>query len=123
MDVKLPSDCGNAPRLGIVGQFAVSWAEGDTEGLSEWLADEASWKLVGRGTYTGDEAVHAVGPPFAPERIEVLSVITHGRLASCDGYLEAEGRRIDFSHAIHFASTSKTAKIAELRSYCIESGY
>lgn len=120
MKVKLPTDCGNAPRIGIVGAFVVNWAAGDTEAVSEWLADDANWTLVGEVTSRGPEAVREICPPFTPERVEVVSVVTHGRLASCDGYLEAEGRRIDFSHAIRFASTSKAAKIAELRSYCIE---
>lgn len=119
-EIKLPTDCGNAPRIGIVGDLAVNWAMGDEDAVSEWLTEEAIWTLVGGGTYNGLTAAGRTGPPFEPERVEIISVITHGRLASCDGYLEAGGRRLDFSHALRFASTSKTAKIAELRSYCIE---
>lgn len=120
MEITLPTDCGNAPRVGIVGDFTVNWATGNEEGVSDMLADDVSWTLVGGDTHSGPEAAREVGPPFSPKRVEVLSVITHGRLASCDGYLEAGDRRIDFSHALRFASTSKTAKIAELRSYCIQ---
>ncbi|MEZ5085050.1 MAG: hypothetical protein R2722_01945 [Tessaracoccus sp.] len=120
MEIKLPSDCGNAPRIGIVGDFAVSWAKADEAAISDWLADDANWMLIGGDTLSGPEAARKASPPFTPERVEIISVITHGRLASCDGYLEAEGKRIHFSHAFRFASTSKTAKIAELRSYCIE---
>lgn len=121
MEIKLPTDCGNAPRIGIVGDFVVNWASGDTEAVSTWLADDVRWALIGETTPGGSEAAQASRPPFVPQRVEVLSIVTHGRLASCDGYLEADGRRVDFSHAIRFASTSKTAKITELRSYCIES--
>lgn len=120
MQITLPTDCGKAPRITIVGDFAVHWATGDAEAASEWLTDDASWTLVGADTHSGPEAAAQSSPPFAPERVEITSIITHGRLASCDGYLEAGGRRISFSHALRFASTSKTAKIAELRSYCIE---
>jgi hypothetical protein len=52
--------------------------------------------------------------------VEVISVVTHGRRASCDGYLEAGGMRVRFSHAFRFVSTPKTSMIAELRRYCIE---
>lgn len=120
MEIKLPTDCGNAPRIGIVGDFAVNWAKGDAESLSDWLAADARWALVGGDTHRGPEAAGEASPSFSPERVEVTSIITHGRLASCDGYLEAGGRRLGFSHALRFATTSKTAKIAELRSYCIE---
>ena len=120
MEIKLPSDCGNAPRIGVVGEFAVNWAQGRTDAVSEWLAADASWTLVGRDTYRGPGAPPEVIPTFSPERVEVISIITHGRLASCDGYLESADKRVSFSHALRFVSTSKTAKIAELRSYCIE---
>ena len=120
MDIKLPTDCGNAPRIGIVADFAVAWAKGDAPTVSSALAENASWTIVGGETFTGPAAAEQVSPPFLPERVELISIITHGRLASCDGYLEADGKRLNFSHAIRFASTSKTAKIAELRSYLIE---
>lgn len=120
MQIKLPTDCGNAPRIGIVGEFAANWAQGDTEAVSRWVTDDARWTLIGEGAHRGPEAAHKAAPPFSPERMEVISIITHGRLASCDGYLESGDKRISFSHTLRFASTSKTAKIAELRSYCIE---
>lgn len=120
MEIKLPTDCGNAPRIGIVGDFAVNWAQGRTDSVAEWLAADASWTLVGCGTYSGPGAPPEVIPAFFPERVEVISIITHGRLAACDGYLESVDKRVSFSHALRFLSTSKTAKIAELRSYCIE---
>lgn len=112
MEIMLPADCGNAPRIEIVSNFVVNWAKGDAEATSEWLADDVRW------TYVGSKDYQQAFADFTPERIELYSVITHGRLASCDGYLESSGKRVDFSHAIRFASTSKTAKIAELRSYC-----
>lgn len=119
MDITLPSDCGNSPRLGIVGQFTVNWVNGDVNAIREWLSADATWRLI--GTLGAEESAGESGPPFAPERARITSVITHGRLASCDGYLEAGERRMDFSHVFRFASTARSAKIVELRSYCIES--
>lgn len=120
MEIKLPTGCGNAPRIGIVGDFTVNWAAGDEAAISEWLASDAKWTIVGTAIHSGPEAAGKAKPPFKPEHVEITSVITHGRLASCDGYLEAGGKRVAFSHAFRFAGASKTARIAELRSYCIE---
>lgn len=117
MDVILPSDCGNAPRIGIVSEIVTRWAAGDTAALEAWLADDARWILAGRGTWGGGEAARGAAPPFVPERLELHAVITHGRHAACDGVIEAGGDRYAFSHAIRFASTAKTAKIAEIRTY------
>lgn len=119
MEITLPADCGNAPRTIIVGEFVVNWAKGDTGAVAEWLGDDASWALVGEDTHLGPEGASATGPHLDAERLEVLSIVTHGRLASCDGYLEAGTTRIDFSHVFRFAGASKTAKIAELRTYSI----
>ena len=49
----------------------------------------------------------------------VQSIVTHGRLASCDGYLQNGPDRTPFSHAIRFAGATKSAKIAEIRTYMI----
>lgn len=101
MDITLPNDCGNAPRIGIVSDIVSRWAKGDEGGLAEWLGDDASM----------------TSPPWQPDNLEVLAVITHGRLAACDGVLSAGDKRLPFSHVFRFASTSKTAKVAEVRTY------
>lgn len=120
MEIVLPTDCGNSPRIEIVGRLAVDWARGDADSVAEWMADDVSWTIIGHGVHSGTAAPAESLPPFIPDRVEVVSIITHGRLASCDGHLEAGNRRIDFSHALRFASTSKSAKVAAVRSYCIE---
>jgi hypothetical protein len=119
MEITLPTDCGNAPRIGIVGDFAVNWAQANEEAIADWLSDDLNWTLAGADTPKNSTTAGDMNPPFKPERVEVLSIITHGRLASCDGYLEAGEKRLLFSHVFRFATTAKTAKIVELRSYCV----
>lgn len=120
MELTLPTDCGNAPRIGIVSDFTIAWARGDIDTVAEWLTESVIWTLAGTGSYEGSKELGRVFPGFTPTHVEVIAVITHGRLASCNGYVESDSRRIEFSHTFRFASTSKTAKIAELQSYCIE---
>lgn len=120
MDIELPSDCGNAPRMLVVSDIVASWARGDADAVGEWLADDASWTVVGAATHTGSEAARAASPPMHVERLVVQSIVTHGRLASCDGFVQGGATRIAFSHAIRFAGAAKTAKVAAVRSYCIE---
>lgn len=120
MDIELPADCGNAPRMVVVGDFVTNWANGDTDAVSAWLSNDVTWTMVGAETYTGPGSAQDAAPRIRVERLVVQSIVTHGRLASCDGYLRAGATRIAFSHAIRFAGASKSAKIAELRTYCIE---
>ncbi|MBM7367299.1 nuclear transport factor 2 family protein [Gordonia hydrophobica] len=120
MHITLPTDCGNAPRIGIVSEFVTSWASRDAEAMTAWLTDDVSWTIGGRQS-AGDEAIaDVVCPAEAADYLEVSSVITHGRLASCDGFLESGSSRVHFSHVFRFASTSKAAKIKEARTYLVE---
>ncbi|HIW62115.1 MAG TPA: nuclear transport factor 2 family protein [Candidatus Stackebrandtia excrementipullorum] len=120
METTLPSDCGNSPRTTIVGDFVSRWAAGDTAGVSSWLSDDATWTFVGSGEHTGPDVAAQAIPAVPPQTLEVLSIVTHGRLASCDGRLETDGKRVNFSHVFRFTGATKTAKIAHVRTYLIE---
>lgn len=121
MEITLPTDCGNAPRIAIVSDFVVAWASGDTASMFPWLAEDISWSTIGAEERHGPEAAEAVVPDVSPAQIDITSVITHGRLASCDGFLTAGSTTLHFSHAFRFTNTTKTGRIAEVRSYLIES--
>lgn len=120
MKVTTPSDCGNAPRLQIVADLAQHWAAGDTDALEPWLAEDAQWTVIGSDPVVGRAAAAQQRPPVEPQRLDLVSVITHGRLASCDGTLDDGQRRFAFSHALRFTGATKTAKVAEVRTYLIE---
>lgn len=120
MKTKHPMDCGNAPRITIVGDFVSHWAEGDTDGVAAWLTQDATWTLVGKAPDSGEDVADTACPRVASNYLEITSIITHGRLASCDGFLDTDSGRVDFSHVFRFASTSKAAKIKEARTYLIE---
>ena len=111
MKTTLPTDCGNAPRISIVGDFVTSWARGDSAALEEWLTDDVDWAVFAGAPKLGEHLVTS---------LEVTSIITHGRLASCDGFVDTDHGRVAFSHVFRFASTSKTAKIREARTYLVE---
>lgn len=120
MDTTLPTDCGNSPRIGIVAGFVTHWAAGNADEVAEWLTDTAEWHVVACDTHTGPDAIAEMFPHPTPDRLTLHSVISHGRLASCDGVYETAGRRVHFSHAFRFAGAVKTSKIAEIRSYFVE---
>lgn len=117
MEIILPTDCGNSPRLLLVGEFVVNWACGHEEAVAPWLADDATWKLIGGAE---DDAAAGGRIPWAPitaDRIEILSTVTHGRLAACDGFLTSSAGRVDFAHMLRFTGAAKSARIAEMRTY------
>ena len=114
MEMTIPEDCGNSPRMAIVAEIAAAWAAGEEDSVREWLREDVAWTLVGEHAPASDGYVR---PPLTAESGEILTVLNHGRLAACDGYLMREGERVDFCHVIRFAGTTKTAKIREIRTY------
>lgn len=117
MEITKPTDCGNSPRTVIVGDFAAAWAAGETAETQSWLTEDARWTRAETASEPGE--TERVPPPIEPQRAEITSIITHGRLAACDGHLERDGQRVHFCHMFRFASTAKTARIAEIRTYLI----
>ncbi|WP_372698011.1 nuclear transport factor 2 family protein [Arthrobacter sp. JSM 101049] len=117
MEVILPSGCGNAPRAVIVADMVSAWAAGETAAVRPWLDDHVTWTVMGGETLQGPDAVLRTVPSSPPERLEFLSVLTHGRMAACDGALVATGRRVGFCHMIRFTGAARTARIADVRTY------
>ena len=121
MKIVLPTDCGNAPRITIVGEFVTNWAKRDAEAMATWLTDDVNWTIAGREAASDEASADFACPGSTPPNyLEVNTIITHGRLASCDGFVDSESVRMHFSHVFKFASTSKAAKIREVRTYLID---
>lgn len=117
MKTVLPTDCGNAPRIAIVGEFVTNWAKRDAEAMAASLTDDVDWTVAGREAASDEAAADFACPSSTSDYLEVNTIITHGRLASCDGFVDSESGRVHFSHVFRFASTSKAAKIKEARTY------
>lgn len=120
MKIVRPADCGNAPRIAIVGEFVTNCAKSDAEAMTAWLADDVTWTVAGREAASAAVPADFGCPGSTPNYLEVNTIITHGRLASCDGFVDSESVRMHFSHVFKFASTSKAAKIREARTYLNE---
>lgn len=120
MQIVVPNDCGNSPRLAIVSDFVTSWMSGARDAAQSLLADDATWELVGAHTLVGSVPI-VVSGAWEAEHLEILSVINHGRTAACEGFVRARGVRTDFCHVFRFPSPTKAAKIASIRTFSITS--
>ena len=133
MEMTIPEDCGNSPRMALVAEIVTAWAAQDVGTVREWLHEGARWVLVGTDAAAEDGAEDGgagrsaqppiVPPPFSAERGEILTVLNHGRLAACDGFVVRGDERVDFCHVLRFAGAAKTAKIREIRTYLQPSGH
>ena len=133
MDIRLPADCGNAPRIGIVNDVLVAWASGDREAVSAWLAEDVEWTVVGGATYRGRPAVLLTLPETRPETLTIHTTISHGRFAACDATLTFSGQgagahagsyeagSTSLSLMVRFTSAAaKSGRIAAVRAYVVK---
>ncbi|GAB3621312.1 hypothetical protein GCM10027417_25730 [Glutamicibacter endophyticus] len=121
MQVITPGGCGNSPRSQFTVELFEQWVLGNADPWLPWLTKDFVWWRAGEGITQGPQNVTRMFPGFEAEHAEIGSVITHGRFASCDGFLLGAGVRLDFSHVLRFTGAGKTANIAQVRSYLIES--
>ena len=133
MEIRLPADCGNAPRIGIVNDVLVAWARGDRDAVSAWLAEDVEWNVVGGATYQGRRSVLQTLPEVRPDTLAIHTTISHGRFAACDATLTFSGQGAG-SHAgsyeagstslsvmVRFTSAAAaTGRIAQVRAYVVK---
>ena len=112
IEVEMPAGCGNAPRIFIVADFAGRWAAEDTA-IADMLAPECAWSV------NGEPRPAPAFPDLAGEamRVELRSVITHGREAACEGTLVNMDDALDFCHVLRFSGAAKSARVVEVRAY------
>ncbi|TDK24534.1 hypothetical protein E2F48_11900 [Arthrobacter crusticola] len=117
-----PAGCGNAPRQLVIRDLVLALAEVDGPRLRELLDEEVRWDLAGAGMIEGiSQLTGRLSGQGDVAAIELASILTHGREGSADGVLAfRNGRRQAFCHVLRFASTVKTAKVTEMRSYLVD---
>lgn len=121
MKLSIPKSCGNAPRHQIISSVLAAVFSWDESVITQWLHPEARWQIIGDRMLTGaGELKSWVDSLGSTQLLEFESILTHGREGSADGVLvDQQGTAVAFSHVFRFASTVKTAKILEVRSYFI----
>lgn len=133
MDIHLPQDCGNAPRIGIVNEVLAAWARGDRDTVSAWLAEDVEWTVVGGATYQGRRSVLQTLPEVRPDSLTIHTTLSHGRHAACDATLTFSGPgagahagsnepgSTSLSVMVRFTSTAaSTGRIAAVRAYVVK---
>jgi len=121
MKLSIPSSCGNAPRHQIISSVLAAVFCWDESIINQWLHPEVRWQLMGDRVLTGTGDLKSwIQSLESTQLLEFKSILTHGREGSADGVLlDQRGNAFAFSHVFRFASTVKTAKILEVRSYFI----
>lgn len=122
MEIYLPKSCENAPRKKIVADFTIALLKQTGEAIKEHAAPNIQIKyLHEKRTIVGIENVLSYLRKKRTNeirRVEVDQVLTHGKGSAINGQLFlANEQVVDFCYVYLFASTLKTAKVKEIKSY------
>lgn len=119
MQIIIPKDCGNSPRMAMIATFVTQWMSGSEPEAESLLATDAIWERVGKARIQGADRIRVSGV-HGVDHLEILSVINHGRTAACEGFMQTAGMRTDFCHIFQFTGAAKTAKIKSIRTFSID---
>lgn len=119
MKTTLPVDCENSPGTTLIIRVVTHWAAGEAASMVEFLTDDIAWKIVGNEHVYGKKDLGELVPSSDVEALNVTSIVTHGRLGSCDGYLKSSSGYVAFSHIFRFGSGTERSAIKAARTYLI----
>lgn len=117
MEIQFPTGCGNSPRITIVNDFVTAWAGKDMKTLGAWLADDAIWQVIGKSDTTQFSEVVLEDDVTS---LTIDTTITHGKLASSDGWAKTVHGRVDFNFVITFKNAVKASPIRSVKLFLVE---
>ena len=116
-------DCGNSPKNQFVEKLSIALATGDLPEVLARVTDAVVWKLVGKTTWQGKEAVcQAVEQQAQPplRELTILRVTTHGKVGAVNGTAcQQDGTIYEFCHVYEF-SNARATHVQSITSYVIQ---
>lgn len=123
MKIIVQENCENAPRKEILRDLIIAIVEKDTQTILDYVDENMTHVEIGKPEVRGVEGfLERIGQVIAGRvlELEILHIITHGKLASVNGRVETIDRReFHFSITFEFKGAAKTAKVKEMTSYII----
>ena len=112
------------PNIQFIKDFNLAFATCDVDYISSCFANDATWEMVGGGSWTGKQAINqslaTMGTDVATEMI-IDSVITSENRCATNGTLKYEGGRgVAYCDVYTFINQGADMKIKTLTAYAIE---
>ena len=116
-------DCGNSPKNQFVEKLSIALGIGDVPEVLARVTETVQWKLVGKTTWQGKEAVHQAAAQRAQPELSELTIIhvaTHGKIGAVTGtFRQQDGTIYEFCDVYEF-STARATHVQAITSYVIQ---
>lgn len=122
MKLTRPDDCGNSPKKRQIQELTVLFASYQLDKVSDFLAEDVVWTLVGEKPIYGREnfvaALQEMSGIKASELI-IHQILTHGKEAAVSGQMVMEdGKTYGFSDFYTFTGAG-AKRVKSIRSYVL----
>lgn len=116
-------NCGNSPKMEFLKEFNIAFAKGNIEYITENVADEIDWNIIGNRKIEGKEKFIKELEKMKSEKATELiidQILSHGKEGATNGIMKMEnGKKYAFSDFYKFKG-AKGAVIKSITSYVIE---
>lgn len=121
--IKVSADCGNSPKREFLKAFNIAFAEGNIPFLSDSVAEDIAWNMVGDKTIEGKsnfiESLEEMKENLVSE-LAIDKIVTHGKEGAVNGTLKMEnGKTFAFADIYEFRG-AKGTQLQSMVSYIIE---
>lgn len=116
-------NCGNSPKMEFLKEFNIAFAKGNIEYITESVADEIDWNIIGDRKIEGKEKFIKELEKMKSEKATELiidQILSHGKEGVTNGIMKMQnGKKYAFSDFYKFKG-AKGAVIKSITSYVIE---
>ena len=116
-------NCGNSPKMEFLKEFNIAFAKGNIKYITESVADEIDWNIIGDRKIEGKENFRKELEKMKSEKATELiidQILSHGKEGVTNGIMKMQnGKKYAFSDFYKFKG-AKGAVIKSITSYVIE---
>ncbi|MGG6230459.1 nuclear transport factor 2 family protein [Tenacibaculum sp. SDUM215027] len=116
-------NCGNSPKMTLLKEFNIAFANGNMEFLTENVTDDIVWSIVGDRKIEGKKEFIEELKKIKEKEVTELTlkqILSHGKEGAVNGTIKMQnGKKHAFSN-FYFFKGAKGAKIKLITSYIIE---
>lgn len=115
----IPEMCNDSPRRKLIVELNVGFAEGNAAKVMPFLSDAIVWEMANDKILYGFEEVSDFLEQiekYKADRLVIRSMITHGKMAACNGLLKYGDEEVHFADFYEFTSAG-SATIKKITSY------
>lgn len=117
----IPEMCNDSPRRKLIVQLHIGFAEGRMAKVMPFLSDDVVWDMAGGKTLHGSGEVSDFLLRLQQQkadRLVIQHMVTHGKLAACNGILQFGSRELRFAGFYEFTSAG-SATVKKITSYVL----